>query len=91
MIPKKDIIKFIDKKQQEILETMIKNKLEESKHFNILVLGKAGKEKSTLINSILKLDEYNEEGLGLNTLREFREYTSNERSGLRLIDSKEYK
>ena len=88
MIPKKDIIKFIDKKQQEILETMIKNKLEESKHFNILVLGKAGKEKSTLINSILKLDEYNEEGLGLNTLSEFREYTSNERPGLRLIDLK---
>ena len=91
MIPKNDIIKFIDNKQQEILETMAKNKLEQHKHFNILVLGKSGIGKSTLINSILKLDEYNEEGLGLNTLREFREYTSNERSGLRLIDSKEYK
>jgi len=55
----------------------------------MLLLGKAGVGKSTLINSILKLDENKiPESLGLKTIKEFNEYTSNERPGLRLIDSK---
>ena len=89
MIPKNEISQFIDKKLQNILETIVKSMLIQSKHFNILVLGREGVGKSTLINSILKLDEYDKEkeNFGLKTLKEFNEYTSNERPGLRLIDS----
>lgn len=90
MIPKNDLNQFIDKKLQDLSEEVIKKMLVESKHLNILVLGKTDVGKSTLIDSILKLDEHNKEkeNFGLNILREFKEYISNERPSLRLIDSK---
>ena len=90
MIPKNDLNQFIDKKLQDLSEEVIKKILVESKHLNILVLGKTGVGKSTLIDSILKLDEHNKEkeNFGVNILREFKEYISNERPSLRLIDSR---
>lgn len=90
LIPKKHLNFFIDNQVKNISGKMIKNMLLEYKHFNIIVLGKTGVGKSTLINSILKLDERNKakEGFGLSTTQEFQEYTSNKMIGLRLIDSR---
>ena len=90
MIPKDGINKFIENKVNYISENVIKNMLIESKHFNIILIGKTGVGKSTLINSILKLDTNNKakEDFGLSTTKTFQEYTSIKRPGLRLIDSR---
>ena len=42
MIPKNNISKFIDNKFHHISETMVKSMLIESKHFNIILIGKTG-------------------------------------------------
>ena len=76
-----------------IIEEKIKNyKFSENlNHFNILILGRSGIGKSTLVNSILELDGTPEEaptGVGKAvTEGEPKGYISNKKKGLRLWDS----
>ena len=80
------LIEYIKKSSELIMEKYFKN----SKHFNVLLLGKTGVGKSTLINGTLDLSE-NEKaktGVGEPVTKEFDEYTSDKRKGLRLIDSR---
>ena len=80
------LIEYIKKSSQLIMEKYFKN----SKHFNVLLLGKTGVGKSTLINGTLDLSE-NEKaktGVGEPVTKEFDEYTSDKRKGLRLVDSR---
>ena len=56
-------------------------------HKNILVLGKTGVGKSTLINCFLKINEA-PEGIGLSITKEFKSYTSKPDCFFRLTDSK---
>ncbi len=77
---------------KNIIEEKIKNyKFSENfNHFNILILGRAGIGKSTLINSILELegDEAAKTGIGKAiTYGEPKGYISNKKKGLRLWDS----
>ena len=91
--------KLIFEKQKMDIE--IKNKIEENiknykfsenlNHFNILILGRAGIGKSTLINSILELEgtpDAAKTGIGKAvTYGEPKGYTSNTKKGLRIWDS----
>ena len=80
------LIKDSKKESENILNTSYKN----SSHFNVLLLGKTGVGKSTLINGIFDFQE-NEgarTGDGRPITQEFEEFISNKRKGLRFIDSK---
>ena len=83
----------INYKIKQKIEEKIKNyKFSENfQHFNILILGRAGIGKSTLINSILELEGTPEEaktGIGKAiTYGEPKGYISNKKKGLRLWDS----
>ena len=77
---------------KNIIDEKIKNyKFSENfNHFNILILGRAGIGKSTLINSILELEgeEAAKTGIGKAiTSGEPKGYISNKKKGLRLWDS----
>ena len=87
--------------EKQKMESTIKNKIEENinnykfienlHHFNILILGRAGIGKSTLVNSILELDGTPgaaKTGVGKAiTQGEPIGYVSNTKKGLRLWDS----
>jgi len=87
--------------EKQKMESTIKNKIEENinnykfienlHHFNILILGRAGIGKSTLVNSILELDGTPgaaKTGVGKAiTQGEPTGYVSNTKKGLRLWDS----
>ena len=82
----------VDKIIRIQIEEKIKNyKFSENfNHFNILILGRAGIGKSTLINSILELEglEAAKTGIGKAiTYGEPKGYISNKKKGLRLWDS----
>ena len=82
----------VDKMIKIQIEEKIKNyKFSENfNHFNILILGRAGIGKSTLINSILELEglEAAKTGIGKAiTYGEPKGYISNKKKGLRLWDS----
>ena len=83
----------INYKIKQKIEEKIKNYkfAENFQHFNILILGRAGIGKSTLVNSILELEGTPEEaktGIGKAiTYGEPKGYISNKKKGLRLWDS----
>lgn len=100
-IDKNSILKVFseeNEKQEEKIYKTIKEKLnefhdnisEKINHLNILIIGPTGVGKSTLINSILKLNKENsaEVGLGNCVTEETKSYTSNEFKYLRLYDTR---
>ena len=83
-------------KMDQLIKNAIDEKIKNYKfsenfnHFNILILGRAGIGKSTLINSILELEgeEAAKTGIGKAvTYGEPKGYISNKKKGLRLWDS----
>ena len=83
---KNKLIEDSKKESEKILNSSYKN----SSHFNVLLLGKTGVGKSTLINGIFdfKQGEGAKTGNGKPITQEFDEFISDKRKGLRFIDSK---
>ena len=80
------LIENLKKESEKLLNKSYNN----SNHFNVLILGKTGIGKSTLINGIFGFNQ-NEgalEGVGKPITQKFEEFVSDKRKGLRLIDSK---
>ena len=77
-----------DTKQKS--ETILTNYYKKSNHFNLIVMGKTGVGKSTLINGIFeyKENEGAKTGNGKPITQGYAEYMSDNRKGLRIIDSK---
>ena len=71
-------------------EKILNKTYENSCHFNILLLGKTGVGKSTLINGVFDFNENEgaKTGNGKPITQNFDEFTSNKRKYLRIIDSK---
>ena len=83
---KDKLISDSEKETENILHQSYKN----TNHFNIVLLGKTGVGKSTLINGIFDFSENEgaKTGDGKPITQEFEEFTSDKRKGLRFIDSK---
>ena len=81
--------KLIEASKQES-EKILDQSYSNNNHFNVLLLGKTGVGKSTLINEILEFEESEgaKTGDGKPITKEFGEYISDKRKGLRFIDSK---
>ena len=89
---------FKEEKFRELIHTKVNEFIDKMKfethtsYFNILVLGSTGVGKSTLINSVLKLDEKSPNAAKVGkgqpvTLGEPRAYTSDKVKGLKLWDT----
>ena len=65
-----------------------KNKIEDIKHLNILLVGPSGVGKSTLINAILELNNKVKTGMGLPQTTEIEYFSSEKSDFLRLYDSR---
>ena len=83
---KDKLIKDSEMESEKILNKTYKN----SNHFNVLLIGKTGVGKSTLINGIFDFNENEgaKTGDGKPITKEFGEFLSDKRKGLRIIDSK---
>lgn len=83
----KDIL-IIDSKNE--IEKILLISYDNSYHFNIILLGKTGVGKSTLINGTFGFsdDEGAKTGEGKPITQNYEEFISDQRKGLRLIDSK---
>ena len=84
----KDMYIAIKKKLEENIKNICKN-ITRTKHFNIILLGREGVGKSTLLNSILKLDGKNkaETGVGDSVTKSIKIYSNPEMNFLRLYDT----
>lgn len=82
-------VKLIEDSKKES-ENILNQSYSNSSHFNVLLLGKTGVGKSTLINGILGFTENEgaKTGDGKPITQKFEEFISNKRKGLRFIDSK---
>lgn len=73
-------------KKFESIKDSLKNIAKNSKKINILLIGKTGVGKSTLINGLLK-ENVSKESMGKIGTLEFKEYTSSNWENICLIDS----
>ena len=76
--------------KKRIRKKILQHSYKHTNHFNILLLGKTGVGKSTLINGIFVFSE-NEDAKawdGKPITQEFEEFISENKKGLRIIDSK---
>lgn len=78
----------IKKKIEENIKTICKN-ITKTKHFNIVLLGREGIGKSTLLNTVLKLNKENEAktGVGDSVTLEIKKYSNPKMDFLRIYDT----
>ena len=90
IIIKKDNIFEKTRTQFEKNQNQLKNNSEKSKEINILLIGKTGVGKSTLINTLLNLDKENmaEETFGKVGTLDYKKYSSKHWKNINLIDSR---